>query len=66
MDRRQFMATSAAAVLATGAVSRTSMASVPEAAMMNSPQMQVPDLPSEGPPLSAGCHAQWLVGAMGA
>jgi FtsP/CotA-like multicopper oxidase with cupredoxin domain len=50
MDRRQFMATSAAAVLAAGTVSRTSQASVPEAAVSESPQMVVPSLPSEGRP----------------
>ena len=45
MNRRNFMATSAAAIMAAGAVPRTSMASVPEAQMMDHAKMVVPDLP---------------------
>ncbi len=66
MDRRKFMATSAAAVLAAGAVPRTSMASVPEAAITKSAAMVVSDLPSEGRPYMPvatlnGWSAPWRI-----
>ncbi len=50
MNRRSFMATSAAAVLAAGAVPRSALASLPEAAVSEGPQMIVPPLPTEGRP----------------
>lgn len=50
MDRRSFMATSAAAVLAAGSVPHSSLAAAPELATSDSAQMVVPDLPGEGPP----------------
>ena len=50
MNRRKFMATSAAVVMAAGAVPRTSMASVPEAAISQGSKMEVSPLPVEGRP----------------
>ena len=66
MNRRKFMATSAAAVLAAGAVSKSSMASVPEAAVSEGPKMMVPGLPSEGRPYMPvatlnGWSAPWRI-----
>ncbi len=48
-NRRQFLATGAAAIVGAGAVSRTSQAAVPEAAFQNTASMVVPPLPAQGP-----------------
>ena len=49
LTRRGLMQASAAVVLAAGAVPRTSMASVPEARIMDAVTMEVPREPSDGP-----------------
>jgi FtsP/CotA-like multicopper oxidase with cupredoxin domain len=49
LDRRRFIAASAATILGAGIVPRTSLAAVPEALIQSTPGMVVPDLPTEGP-----------------
>jgi FtsP/CotA-like multicopper oxidase with cupredoxin domain len=49
LDRRRFIAASAATILGAGVVPRTSLAAVPEARIQSTAAMVVPDLPTEGP-----------------
>jgi FtsP/CotA-like multicopper oxidase with cupredoxin domain len=49
LDRRRFIAASAATILGAGIVPRTSLAAVPEARIQSTAAMVVPDLPTEGP-----------------
>jgi manganese oxidase len=49
LDRRRFIAASAATILGAGVIPRTSHAAVPEARIQSTAAMAVPDLPTEGP-----------------
>lgn len=47
-NRRQFLKSAGAAALGAGLVSRTALATLPESPIMQSAQMQIPELPSSG------------------